>query len=242
MQSLQNNTTGNSNTALGYRSLTSNTDGYHGTAVGFQALLNNTTGYDNTAIGYQSLQYNTTGGQYNTAVGSLSLENNTTGQYNTCIGYNSGNGLINYNNTTCVGHAANKAESNAIVLGNGNIANLYCNQTTITTLSDRRDKTEIEDLPLGLDFINKIKPVKFKWNRREEYILNGTFEAGFIAQDLLVTQEDFDSSWLNLVNTNDPEKYMATPHKMFPIMLKSIQELSAANKVLEDRIKMLEDK
>ena len=29
---------------------------------------------------------------------------------------------------------------------------------------------------------------------------------------------------------------------MFPIMLKSIQELSAANKLLEERIKMLEDK
>ena len=109
-------------------------------------------------------------------------------------------------------------------------------------ISDRRDKTEIEELPLGLDFINKIKPVKFKWNRREESILNGTFEAGFIAQDLLATQEDFDSSWLNLVNTNDPEKYTINPHKMFPIMLKSIQELSAANKLLEERIKMLEDK
>ena len=56
------------------------------------------------------------------------------------------------------------------VLGDSNIATLRCNTQSISSLSDRRDKTDIVDLPVGLDFINTLQPRKFKW-RLERVIL-----------------------------------------------------------------------
>ena len=44
--------------------------------------------------------------------------------------------------------------SNEITLGDSNIATLRCQVTSITALSDQRDKTAIEDLDLGLKFVN----------------------------------------------------------------------------------------
>ena len=50
------NTTGYSNTALGFRTLYSNTTGYDNTALGYEALIQNTTGSVNTAIGFRTIE------------------------------------------------------------------------------------------------------------------------------------------------------------------------------------------
>src|SRR6266487_3008057 len=77
-------TTGIANTAAGWYSLNSNTDGSYNTAVGAGALdLNN--GNENTAVGTGALLLNTTGIK-NTAVGAFALINNTDGVGSTAIG------------------------------------------------------------------------------------------------------------------------------------------------------------
>ena len=82
---LQNNTTGNYNTASGQAALQNNTTGNYNTASGVGALLINTTGIQNTASGVNALLNNTTG-NYNTASGLSALQNNTTGAQNTASG------------------------------------------------------------------------------------------------------------------------------------------------------------
>ena len=231
------NTAGTNNTALGYNALVVS-DGSSNTAVGASTLYTNTTGGSNTAVGYSALASNTTAVN-NTAVGTDALSSSTTGASNTAIGVNAGNTLTTGSNNTLLGNSAAPSVvtvSNEITLGNASIATLRCQVTTITALSDRRDKKDISDLPLGLDFINALRPVKFTWARRDG-AKEGVQEAGFIAQEL----DELQLAWraedyLDLVLKSNPEKLEAAPGKLLPILVKAIQELSAKNAELEHRI------
>lgn len=247
--SLLSLTTGYSNTALGYASLISNKEGYYNTALGAASLLSNTTGNYNTALGVQSLLLNTSGFQ-NTAVGHNSLENNT-GNYNTALGYNAGSTITTGANLTCIGIDAAPTSGTAvdqITLGNGFVQSLRCNVTTITSLSDMRDKRNIKELNLGIDFLMKIKPRLFNWDKREWYVDNKSdgskmkeeSTAGFIAQELDEVQTTENAEWLNLVLKDNPEKLEATPGNLLPIMVKAIQDLKKENDELKARLTKFE--
>ena len=119
--SMENNTTGYSNTAVGYESCSLNTTGINNTAFGRSALRRNLAGSDSVAVGVDALAYATTG--RNTAVGRSAGDQITTGQYNTALGYKAmqgpdgGTGAdLNYN--TAVGDNALTWLSQ----GNNNIA------------------------------------------------------------------------------------------------------------------------
>jgi len=88
------NSSGNSNIAIGRESLRANSGGYYNTAVGWQSLYDNNSGNYNTALGAKSL-YNNTRGSYNVGIGFEPLTSNTSGSYNIGIGFRS-----LYNNTT----------------------------------------------------------------------------------------------------------------------------------------------
>jgi hypothetical protein len=68
--SLDDSTTGQSNSAFGYNALASNSSGNQNTAVGNDGLFLNTTGGNNTAIGNQSLLA-LVSGNANTAIGAF---------------------------------------------------------------------------------------------------------------------------------------------------------------------------
>jgi hypothetical protein len=107
-------------------------------------------------------------------------------------------------------------------------------------LSDERDKTAIEDLSYGLNFINDMRPVEFTWNRRD-----GTFgtkkDMGFIAQDLMdVEIEHSSATRTRLVNSENPDRLEADYMRTYPILVKAVQELSAKVDALEARIATLE--
>ena len=240
--SLGSNTSGSSNTAVGNTSLYSNTTGSFNTALGMNSLLNSTTGSQNTGIGLSSMQ-NVTTGSNNTAVGGTSLFLNSTGSENTAIGYLSGIFLNTGSNNTLIGYFSQPSSgnvSNQITLGDGNINSLRCNTQTITSLSDARDKKNIKDLTLGLDFLMKIKPRMYNWDKREWYDGNKSDgskmkeapTAGFIAQELDEVQTTQNAEWLNLVLKDNPEKFEATYGNLLPVMVKAIQELEIKNEEL----------
>jgi hypothetical protein len=258
-QSLSFNTTGGSNAAFGNQSLYSNTEGYQNSAFGYQSLNFNTTGNQNSTFGNQSLYHNIMGNE-NTAFGVLSLFNNingsqntafgvrslfnSIGNYNTAVGYNAGSTITTGSNLTCIGIDAAPTSStavNQITLGNIFVSSLRCNVTTITSLSDARDKKNIKDLSLGINFLMKIKPRIFNWDKREWYednISDGSKtkvspSAGFIAQELDEIQTTENAEWLNLVLKDNPEKWEATPGNLFPIVVKAIQDLKTENDELK---------
>lgn len=164
---------------------------------------------------------------------------NNTGTDNTYLGSNAGNGDSSGNNNVLLGANTTKSSataSNEVTLGDSSIATLRCQQTSITALSDRRDKKNIRDLELGLDFINTVRPVRFTWDSRDGKV-KGRDEAGFIAQELDEAQINADSEWLDLVLKNNPDKLEASPGKLLPILIKAVQELSQKVKELENGYK-----
>lgn len=267
-QSLWSNTTGNNNCSFGFHSLFSNTtasfsssfghsslgnnNGVNNNAFGYNSLSLNSTGVDNCAFGNSTLLNNSTGSS-NIAVGNSSLLSNTIGFRNTAIGDDAGSTIVSGSNLTLVGYNAEPTTStatNQITLGNASVTSLRCNVTTITSLSDARDKKNIKDLTLGLDFISKLKPRLYNWDKREWYennVSDGSKmqevpTAGFIAQELDEVQKVEGADWLNLVLKDNPEKWEATPGNLLPVMVKAIQELKTENDELKNRNQTLEGK
>lgn len=218
-------TSDGNNTALGDGAFGSNTTGTQNTASGYYALRDNTTGSFNTASGLQALQSNTTG-NYNTASGRLALQSNTTGNNNTAVGRQA--------------DSSSATASNQVTLGNGSITSLRCNQTSISSLSDVRDKTNIETTTLGLDVINQVRPVEFTWARRDG-TMGDTPDLGFIAQELAQVEDDLgETDRLRLTLRDNPEKLEASPNRLLPVLVKAVQELSAQNDELRARLDAVE--
>ena len=93
-------------------------------------------------------------------------------------------------------------------------------------------------MPIGLDFINAVRPVKFKWASRDgKQGKDGRYEAGFLAQELQAVETAKSVDYLNLVQNDNPDKLEAAPNRLFPLMVKAIQELSAENTALKTLIK-----
>ena len=161
-------------------------------------------------------------------------------RYNTLIGSYAGDSITFGANNACLGYDAEPASAttdNSVTLGNSSIAALRCNQTSISSLSDGRDKTDVVDLPVGLDFIKSIRPVKFKWQRREPDINDGKIRSGFIAQELQSAQGDND--YLDLILDENPDKLEAKQGNLIPVMVQAIKELSAKNDELAAEIASL---
>jgi hypothetical protein len=242
--SLASNTTGFSNIAYGNSSLGNNTTGDQNVAFGTSALGNNNTTHNgSTAIGYRAGRF--AASNYVTAVGYESALNATasvvcvgyqagktatsaTGL--TAIGYQAGNSITTGSNLTVIGYdadASSATATNEITLGNSSVATLRCQVQTISSLSDARDKDDVSDLPEGLDFIDSLRPVKFRWNSREGIGRDGTYEAGFIAQDLQSAQSAADADYLGLVMDSNPQRLEASYGKLVPMLVKAIQELKS---------------
>ena len=199
-------------------------------------------GTGNTVMGgYSASSYSSTG-SYNVVVGA---QTGTGGSCNTYLGFNvAGNGYTGSNNTI-IGYGAKPAAtatSNSITLGNSSITVIRAQVPSITALSDARDKTGVTTLPVGLNFVNALRPVKFTWQMREaNEIKDGISEAGFIAQELKQAQEDFGiAEFMGLVYDENPDKLEASPAKLIPVLVKAIQELSTENQEIKHRLAQLE--
>ena len=235
-----NVSTGQGNTALGQQVGRLMITGQANTAVGAFALNDMTDGSFNTALGYYALRYATipTAGGFNTGVGAQALLLLTTGLQNTSLGVNAGGNITTGQNNTCIGFNAQTSTATAtdtFTLG-GVVNVLRCMQTSITSLSDARDKKEITELSAGLDFVNTLKPVEFIWDDRNEEGRHDVKDFGFIAQDLKKSQEDIElADTLKLVYEDNPEKLEASYGKLIPILVKAIQDLSAKVEALENK-------
>jgi trimeric autotransporter adhesin len=78
-----------------------------------------------------------------------------------------------------IGEDAAGNGSDTITLGNSSISAIYAEKTSITAISDRRHKKDIKDSDLGLDFIEKLRPVTYRLTNGDE-----SLSYGFIAQEV----------------------------------------------------------
>lgn len=253
---------GNYTTAMGYEAhASSGTSVSNGTFIGYRAgynVVDNT----NTAIGSLSMGSGSGAGTDNTCLGYRSGYKISTGYDNVYIGKDAGESLTSGHDNIVIGADADLSSSGidyTCQLGGSQIIWLRCNDQSINTLSDRRDKTDIIDNPFGLDYINELKTRQFKWDYREGHTKKGKIpakqgmtEVGFIAQELKETQDKFGGDSLHSYQHHPSEEgsndyhamdlMEASQGRLLPVAIKAIQELS---KKLDDalaRIEVLENK
>lgn len=220
-------------------------DGSYNVAVGAEAMQYGSAGVGNTVVGANAMtanngNYNAVFGRYalnsagnstsNSVFGCNAVSNLQSGSSNTILGYQAGSAAEVLNNVTLIGANAQPSNSivdNEVTIGDENVTALRAAVTSITSLSDARDKKDIAALPWGLDFVKTLKPVKFTWNTRSGKKVD-VKDSGFIAQDLLASETDADAKeHLKLVLDTNPEKLEASAGRLMPVLVKAIQELAA---------------
>jgi hypothetical protein len=237
--------TGSSNIAIGQNAMNGSSTAYLNVCIGASAGQSLTAGISNTLIGngaglliQNPIPFGS--GDNNVCVGANAGNTLTTGIGNTFIGTSTGTVVSNITGSgnTCIGNIAAPSSDSAMyefTLGS-QVWALRCQQTSITSLSDARDKKEIEELPIGLDFVKGLKPVKFIWDDRDEDGRHDIKDFGFIAQDLKKSQEDAElADTLKLVYESNPEKLEASYGKLVPILVKAIQDLSKELETLKNK-------
>jgi trimeric autotransporter adhesin len=239
-ETLYSNTTGGGNTAVGYNALRTTTTNFNSTAIGLNALKNSTGG-NNTAVGANALTANTTGVN-NHAFGTGALPANTTGLGNVGIGgsallFNttgSGNTMLNPINSN-LSYAPvfdPTTQNNRFCMGSTGVTNAYI-QVAWTVVSDARDKTDFAPVPHGLDFVNKLNPIAYRYkDTREATEGHGPVRYGFKAQDVLALEGDNPV----IVDAEDSEKLRFNDQSMLAVLVNAINELTAEVNSLKARL------
>ena len=246
---------------MGVEALDACTTGIRNTGLGQSAAGVLTTGDRNTAVGNFAMGgvSTATTGDQNTALGDNAGRNITSGSTNTVVGNEAGFNLTSGSNNTLIGHDAGTANSpsgntitgdNVVCLGDSSVQFLCAAVSTITT-SDSRDKTDVQDFTQGLSWINSLRPVTYKWDRRT---WDGTKEqpygtpdgskkqsrvhVGFLAQEVLDIEkangygDNNDNSLLVTLNT-DGMGYGIGYERVVPMLVNAIKELSTRVTALE---------
>ena len=133
-----------------------------------------------------------------------------------------------------------------------NVNNLRCNDTSISALSDGRDKAEVSDLSsaAGLDFINSLRPITYYWDRREWYedgepdgskikhdleqgVANSGQRMGFIAQEVQTAIDGLKYMEDSQIVNGTTEKLEFAPMHFITPIIKALQQIIDRIEVLE---------
>jgi hypothetical protein len=232
------NTTGHLNTAIGIEAMMRLRSGNQNVSVGVGALTNLVSGSGNTGVGSYALSRAAGGAADNTALGRDALIAMTGGNNNTAVGAGALSTLRGFSNCTGLGSGAAVTGNNQVQLGNANaVPHAFA---ALQIRSDARDKTDVRDTVLGLDFIKALRPVDFRWNLREAYRGTGAtsepakkrnrFHHGLLAQDVrdVIAQsgKDFGGFQDHAVNGGQDVLSLGYEELIAPL-IKAVQELSA---------------
>lgn len=113
-------------------------------------------------------------------------------------------------------------------------ATIYAQNSVINT-SDARQKTDIEDSDLGLDFISKLRPVSYRWIHGKDKSLH----YGLIAQEAEKTIDASKSSAADVaIVTHDlqSDRYGIRYTELISPMIKAVQELKRENDQLKAQL------
>ena len=163
-------TTGTENMAIGRGSLwQASSTSHQNVAIGVNALQASGIKADNTAIGHKAGTAVSTG-TGNVCIGHQAadaMSTNTNGVY---IGKDcAASATTGVDNEVVIGSNAVGQGADTVMLGDSQITGLHCYDTSISSPSDSRIKTNVEDSGIGLDFINALRPVKYQKKHPSEF-------------------------------------------------------------------------
>ncbi|HJW30793.1 MAG TPA: tail fiber domain-containing protein, partial [Saprospiraceae bacterium] len=276
-QSGKAQTTGVNNTFIGYEAGTATTIAHDNTCLGYSAGWSNITGDANTLVGSfagsnLTSQNNTlvgayAGGQlitgnFNTFIGQGAGGSVTLGQHDTALGDGSGFSSPGIDDASAIGYTTLCNADNKVRIGNSSITVIE-GQVDWTFPSDGRFKYNIQDLSVsGLDFIKKLRPVTYQFDRRkyEEHIMQELpdsvrakrlasmefnpseekTQTGFIAQEVEQTCKDLNYTFSGLhVPENKTDNYGIAYGSFVPVLVKAMQEQQAQIEEMKEIIQGL---
>jgi hypothetical protein len=256
----------NGTTSIG-QDVGGNYSGYHafniaiGTNSGISAYTNSITvgfkagqyaGNAKIAIGH----YTRSGGNCSVVIGAKAgYTNGSVGNCSIVIGYKAGcsiggainNILVGYNATQQNGYGTNDQS----VLGNGNNNVYNCVYTEWTDVSDCRDKTNFQPINnLGLNFLRKLNPVKYKWDLRQKYadkcgyeygIKDGTLKQddtnyGFLAQEIEFAAKSLGENFDAVTHDTFIDQYSLNYLNLIATLTKALQEINDDLDLIETQL------
>ena len=219
------------------------------TAVGYNAGEDLTTAAENVLIGAWA-GANVTTGNRNVCVGPWACDTVTTGVNNVCLGENAGSGQITTQSEKLYIAHSNTAAGNAKtwIHGDGN-GKCYQgdNTTSWSTTSDRRLKKNIVDSSKGLAEINQLRVTNFEYRLKDEIDMSefpladdskqvvlgggqeGKLQTGVIAQEV-------ESVIPECVEVSDKGVKTVNADPIMWAMVNAIKELSAKVEELEAKL------
>ena len=278
---LFDNTTGNNNTAIGDNALTNNINSHGNIAISTSAMANNTSASYNIAMGHAALfsqsfanggttyhahniaigytaLYNTnpangtngSSGKENVALGHTALYENITGFRNTGIGTAANVTTGALSNATALGYLAFASASNYVRIGNTAVTAIF--GAVGFNTSDGRFKTNVKENVPGLDFIMRLRPVTYHFEKlaysrhlgetrdsineselqRQDAL--GKVSTGFIAQEVEQLADSLGYDFDGLYKPqNDKDSYGIAYQQFVVPLIKAVQEQQKI--IVEDR-------
>ena len=119
---------------------------------------------------------------------------------------------------------SNPTGNNQVRIGNADISDAEV-EVSWTITSDRRSKSNIQNSNLGLEFINKLKPVSY-FRKNDE---RKRTEYGFIAQEVEKLLNEFEVENTGMITVSDSGLYSMRYDDLFAPVVKAVQELKEKN-------------
>ena len=258
----------NKNVLIGYHAGLLMENGTQNVCIGTQAGDANVSGETNTLVGVTAGGLLTT--DNNTCIGSFAGQTTTSGENIVCIGYAAYASASGTDNEIVIGKSASGQGENYAVIGNADITRvyaaedgagvLYANATIVS--SDKRIKEDVEGIGIGLDFVNKLFPIKYTQKQPADYeqslkeklswygkkdprVIENTekerIRAGFLAQDVMDVLKELGFNENNgMVQIDDTTtQYSMDYSSMVVPLTKAVQELSAKIDTMQTEINNL---
>ena len=256
---------GTYNVAIGYEPLGFLTTGGNNIVIGYQAGWSVTTQSGNVfigtysagsttgaiatsvAVGFETLFSSSLSSSADTAIGCQALAALTTGTNCTALGYQALYGNSTFSDCTGLGSAAAVTASSQVQLGDA--ATTTYAYGAVQNRSDLRDKADVRDTVMGLDFINTLRPVDYKWDMREDYRTDPTvplhaithdgskkrsrYHHGFIAQEVHAASMGQFGGVQHHAIKGGHDVWSIGEGELIACLTKAVQELSAKVKALE---------
>ena len=216
-------------------------------------LTNSTTGNTSTVGGELTISGSDFIMENRTASANIRFYNNGSERMridssgNLLVGTTTASEKLTVNGRASFGGYIYPSVDNAYSCGlGGNRWSVIYSATALINTSDEREKTEIVDSPLGLNFVMSLKPVAYKFKTGGNNVsedgaitpIEGKRQHfGLLAQQVKEVCGNIDFGGWVLTNKNDPNSTQGLRYDEFIApMIKAIQELSAKVTALEAKL------
>jgi len=250
---------GGSSVLIGYRAggyTNSSSSGNNNVAVGMNSLYAVTTGSDNVTLGRDAGSAITTG-YGNVFLGRDAGDSAISAYRNICIGQNANPSQNNGEHQIILGHDISGPGDNHAMIGRGGQGYWKLSHTVNTGwvfVSDERIKKNIQKDTLGLEFINKIRPVTYNHKKNEEIdkdFLDSTvnwkkgdaddtvLHRGLVAQEVKAAMQEVGNTDFDGWSQDDDGMQGISKEAFITPLINAVKELSAEITALKAEVAAL---